>query len=100
MTALRTWAFWAAGLALAQPPEAVRGGAGLQSPEVLADGRIVFRLRAPNAREVFVRGIAPEPIPMSRSEDGIWTAVTEPLKPDLYEYSFVVDGLTVLNPLN
>ncbi len=90
----------APGNARGQTPAAGAGGPVLQSPEVLADGRIVFRLRAPNASEVLLRGIAPRPIPMSKNEDGVWTVTTEPLKPDLYEYSFLVDGLAVLDPLN
>lgn len=88
------------GNARGQTPAAGAGGPVLQSPAVLADGRIVFRLRAPNASEVLLRGIAPRPMPMSKNEDGVWTVTTEPLKPDLYEYSFVVDGLAILDPLN
>lgn len=94
--------------ALAQPappqPAAGRGrGFGVpavRSPEVSADGRVTFRLRAPNASSVMVRGITPQPIPMQKDEQGVWSATTEPLKPDLYEYNFVVDGLSILDPAN
>jgi enterochelin esterase family protein len=37
---------------------------------------------------------------MEKNPEGIWSATTEPLKPDLYGYSFVVDGLSILDPGN
>lgn len=72
----------------------------VRSPEVSSDGRVTFRLWAPNAKEVSVTGIAKEPIPMVKDDQGVWSVTTEPLKPDLYEYSFVVDGLTIADPMN
>jgi 1,4-alpha-glucan branching enzyme len=71
-----------------------------QSPEVSSDRRVTFRLRAPNAKQVLVTGITQQPIPMQKSGEGIWSATTEPLKPDLYEYAFVVDGLRIVDPAN
>jgi hypothetical protein len=53
---------------------------GLQtvtSPEVSPDGQVTFRLRAPNAREVLVRGITPEPIAKRKNEEGVWSVTTE-----------------------
>jgi enterochelin esterase-like enzyme len=70
------------------------------SPEVLSDSRVVFRLRAPNAREVAVAREGAERILMQKDDQGVWTLTTEPLDPDLYAYSFVVDGLTILDPVN
>jgi enterochelin esterase family protein len=76
------------------------GAPAVQSPEVSADKRVTFRLRAPNAKEVLVTGIARQPLPMVKDDQGVWSATTEPLKPDLYEYAFVVDGLSVVDPAN
>ena len=76
------------------------GGQPLRSPEVSPDGAVTFRLRAPDAREVSVRGITPQPIALKRDEQGVWSVTTTPLKPDLYSYSFLVDGLTVPDPSN
>ncbi len=70
------------------------------SPEVHADGRITFRFRAPGAREVFVSRAGAERLPMSRDEQGTWTATTGALDPDIYQYTFNVDGLSSLDPLN
>ena len=68
------------------------------SPQVHADGRVTFRLRAPNAQEVVVRCEGTKPLPMQKDERGGWSATTDPLEPDIYAYSFAVDGLRVLDP--
>jgi enterochelin esterase-like enzyme len=39
-------------------------------------------------------------LPMQKDADGVWHATTEPLEPDFYGYSFVVDGVRVLDPVN
>ena len=70
------------------------------SPEVHADGRVTFRFRAPNAKEVFVARSGAERLAMARDEQGVWTATTAPLPPDIHQYTFNVDGLSTLDPLN
>jgi enterochelin esterase family protein len=75
------------------------GGPAVRSPEVSPDGKVTFRLRAPNAKEVFVTGIG-QRLAMEKNEQGVWTATTEPLKPDIYAYSFSVDGATFNDPGN
>ncbi len=85
----------------AAPPPG-RGGFGapaVKSPEVSADGRVTFRLRAPNAKDVFVTGLGPR-LAMEKNEQGIWTATTDPMKPDIYSYSFSVDGAAFNDPGN
>jgi hypothetical protein len=57
------------------------------------DGSITFRLYAPAAKAVSVGVFGPyEPLAMQRSDDGTWSVKSEPLKPNLYEYYFNVDG--------
>jgi len=70
------------------------------SPEVHADGRITFRFRAPNAKEVAVSRAGAARLPMTRDAQGVWTATTDALPPDIYQYTFNVDGLSALDPLN
>ncbi len=71
------------------------------SPEVHPDRRVTFRLRAPNAKEVSVSGEwGKDKKAMSRDEEGLWSVTTEALEPDLYGYSFSVDGLQMLDPGN
>ncbi|MBV9612532.1 MAG: esterase family protein [Acidobacteriaceae bacterium] len=72
-----------------------------QSPDVHADGRVTFRFRDPNALKVAVNieGIK-DPLPMQKDEQGLWSVTTDPLKPDLYGYSFDADGVHLLDPSN
>jgi enterochelin esterase family protein len=71
------------------------------SPEIHSDNRVVFRLRAPNAKEVAVsiEG-ATQPLPMQRDDQGVWSVTSDPLAADFYGYSFQVDGVTNFDPSN
>lgn len=71
------------------------------SPEVHSDGRVVFRLRAPNAQHVTVsiEG-SPEPLPMQKDDQGVWSVTSDPQAPDFYGYSFEVDGVANFDPSN
>ncbi len=71
----------------------------MRSPEVAADGSVTLRLRAPNAKEVAVTGLG-ERLAMVKDDQGVWSAVTKPLQPDLYTYAFSVDGATFNDPSN
>jgi enterochelin esterase family protein len=81
------------GLAQTPPP--------LVSPEVHSDNRVTFRFRAPNDKEVAVsvEGL-PNPIPMQKDEQGVWSVTTEPLAPDYYGYAIVADGVSMFDPAN
>ena len=71
------------------------------SPEVLADHRVTFRLRAPNVKEVSVEiDGAGKPLAMQKDAEGIWSATSEPLGSDYYGYAFLVDGVTMFDPSN
>jgi enterochelin esterase family protein len=73
----------------------------LVSPEVQPDGRVTFRLRALDAKAVTVSGEwGGGAKPLARDDDGIWTVTLGPLKPDIYGYSFSVDGFQTLDPGN
>ena len=91
--------------AAAPPPGPGRGAPAVKSAEVSADGKVTFRLRAPKAAEVAVTGLGPR-LPMRKSdattgaEQGVWSVTTDPLKPDIYTYSFQVDGMTITDPGN
>lgn len=70
----------------------------VKSPEVSADGRVTFRLYAPDAKTVFVS--INGQLPLTKDDKGIWSGTTDPLKPDIYTYMFHVDGATVPDPSN
>lgn len=71
------------------------------SPEVSADRRVTIRFRAPGAKEVAVRmdGFL-KPLPMTKDERGVWSLTTEPLEPDYYGYSILMDGVPLIDPNN
>jgi len=70
------------------------------SPEVHADRKVTFRFRAPNAKKVTV-GLEGKPnLELAKDDSGIWSGTTGVLEPDIYGYSFNVDGVTALDPLN
>jgi enterochelin esterase-like enzyme len=74
----------------------------LASPDVQQDGRVTFRLKAPNAKEVKVQCESLQPAEMQKDDRGVWSFTTDPLEPDYYGYSFQVDGLRTIdlnNPL-
>ena len=83
--------------AFAQQPPQPR----IVSPEVHSDNSVTFRFRAPNAKEVAL-GLEgrTEPIPMQKDDAGVWTLTTEPLEPDYYGYSFIADGVHLIDPQN
>lgn len=73
----------------------------LKSPQVNADGTVTFRLAAPAAKTVEVdyedrSGI--KKLEMKKSADGTWTATSLQLVPDIYSYTLVMDGVTLIDP--
>ena len=121
--------------ATAQPPAAApgpgvpqaqagRGGArspAVNSPEVLADRRVVFRIYAPNADAVSLNagdipasslafaGAAPaapaaEGPPagaaFTKADNGVWESTVGPVPPGAFRYVFLVDGVRTLDPVN
>lgn len=102
-----------------QPPSATppgtagrmaRGGPGrggpppVTSPEVLPDRRVIFRLRALKANAVTLTGdFGPKQSvveKMTRDAEGVWSVTVGPLTPDVYGYSFNIDGVTISDPSN
>jgi enterochelin esterase-like enzyme len=76
-----------------------RGAPPVKSPEVGADGRVTFRLRAPNAKEVAAT-LAGNRLLMQKDEQGVWSVTSEVLAPDYYTYSLAVDGTSINDPAN
>src|SRR5882757_7286788 len=97
-----------AGLLAAQapPPAAGRGGRGnappaINSCEIRPDRTVTFRLRAPEATDVkvggdFVQGAQA----MQKAEDGVWSVTLGPLNPAIYSYTFRINGVSVIDPIN
>jgi len=100
----------------AHAQQALWGGSRIVSPEINADKTVTFRLFAPEARSVQLAGDflpvrqtatatgekqSSRTVEMTRTEDGLWSFTTANALPaELYGYSFVVDGVRVIDPSN
>lgn len=77
--------------------------ASVISPEVLPGNRVVFRLEASSATEVSDSGDwngAPITIPMTKDTTGVWSVIVGPLKPEIINYTFDVNGVRTIDPAN
>ena len=84
----------------AAPARRPAPAAPILSPEILSDGSVTFRLKAPQAKEVKVSGqFGPEAV-MTKDEQGMWSATVHSVAAGIHEYRFVVDGLSVMDPQN
>ena len=87
----------------------------LVSPEVHQDNTVTFRLYAPQAKAVEVQGSflpktrvktplgevdADTKAQLTKDKNGVWSITTDALSPELYQYSFIVDGMRTLDPSN
>ena len=87
----------------------------LQSPEVDDQGRVTFRLYAPQAQQVKLQaegrdatpGITPEQLKiesersgMTKGANGVWSLQIGPIQPGVYRYTFLVDGVQTTDPRN
>lgn len=73
----------------------------LQSPVVHSNRTVTFNFVAPGARKVelsgqFLKGNQP----LKADSNGVWSITVGPVEPNLYPYSFVVDGISVADPSN
>jgi enterochelin esterase-like enzyme len=82
-----------------------RGGPAVVSPQIESDGRVTFRVLAPNATAVTLggdlSGAGVPAVTMSKGENGIWSGTTaRGVKPGAWRYTFNVDGVTVVDSRN
>ncbi len=101
---------------IAYAQESLWGGQNIVSPEIHPDNTVTFRYHAPKAVRVQVTGDflptqkidtpfgkadAPGAVDLKEGKEGVWEYTTpEPLPSELYNYSFIVDGLKVTDPNN
>lgn len=92
--------------------QALWGTAPVVSPEIHDNNTVTFRFKAPKAVRVQLTGDflpvqknakfeAPGIVDLKEGQECVWEYTTpEPLKPELYSYSFIVDGLRMNDPAN
>jgi enterochelin esterase-like enzyme len=81
-----------------RPARAAAPGGLIVSPDVQADGKITFRLRAAKAEKVAVICEAVGTQPMTKDADGVWSVTVGPVPPGIYDCQFDVDGLRITDP--
>src|SRR5437870_1322709 len=98
--------------AVAAPAQQGRGGGpqapSFVSPEVRPDRRVTFRVFAPEAARVELRGgdipgiggRGGTPPQFTKSSDGVWDTTVGPVPAGAYRYVFVVNGVTVVDSRN
>ena len=47
-----------------------------------------------------MNGVSAKPLDMVKGDEGVWTVTTDPIEPDFYGYSFRVDGVGTVDPMN
>ena len=85
---------------LAQTPEGVPSATNVpcaEYPRITEDGRGVFGLMAPEAKDVQV-DICGKKFPLTRDEKGFWSGTTDELVVGPHYYALVVDGVRVNDP--
>ena len=76
----------------------------VKSPVINVDGTVTFNFYAPTAQQVSVTGdfdeISSKTLNMTKQDNGVWTATTAALNPELYSYSLTVDEQRIVDPAN
>lgn len=77
---------------------------GPKSPQIAPDGAITFRLLAPHADKVTLSGswqvFQSPPLEMTKDQNNVWSITLPSLKPEVYTYTFNIDGVSAIDPGN
>jgi enterochelin esterase-like enzyme len=65
-------------------------------PQVLPDGRAIFRIKAPEAQKVQLD--LGKKYDMTKNSDGTWEVTTDSLSEGFHYYSLIIDGVAVADP--
>ena len=87
-------------LVLAASMSVIQGQKPVISPEVHGDKSITFRFVSPNAKAVTVGLEGNGNVTLTKNDAGVWEGTSKPLRPDIYGYTFSVDGQATYDPLN
>ena len=99
----------------ASAQQALWSGAQVVSPQINDDNTVTFRYSGPNVIRVQVTGdfLPPQKIStpngefevpgiaeLTQNQNGVWEYTSTPLDPELYSYSFIVNGQRMNDPSN
>ncbi len=98
-----------------QAQQALWGGQQINSPVINENKTVTFNFMAPQAESVLITGDflptekmktpygefdGPGKAELTKDEKGVWSYTSAALAPDIYSYSFIVDGLSTVDPNN
>ncbi len=69
---------------------------GAKYPQILSDGRAIFRIKAPEANKIQLD--LHKKYDMIKNEEGVWEVVTDTLGEGFHYYSLIIDGVAVCDP--
>jgi enterochelin esterase-like enzyme len=69
---------------------------GVKYPQILPDGRAIFRIKAPDAQKVQLD--LAKKYDMVKNSEGVWEVTTDSLTEGFHYYSLLVDGLPIADP--
>ncbi|WP_375448551.1 alpha/beta hydrolase-fold protein [uncultured Fibrella sp.] len=69
---------------------------GQKYPQILPDNRVVFRVKAPDARRLQIDLM--KKYDMVKDTSGFWTVTTEPVGEGFHYYSLIADGIAICDP--
>jgi enterochelin esterase family protein len=81
-----------------------QSGISTDSPVVHADGRVTFRVRAPDADSVLVvpkgrdNGLGSGPYELEKDTEGVWSSTTPPVRSGFHYYELSVNGFACNDP--
>lgn len=67
-----------------------------QFPQILPNGKAIFRVKAPEAQKVQID--LGKKYDLAKDQDGIWKATTDSLSEGFHYYSLVIDNVAVADP--
>lgn len=71
---------------------------GAEYPRIDAAGRVLVRIKAPEANKVKLNFWSGPKVDMEKQGDGFWTVTTTPLVPGLHYYVINIDGADASDP--
>ncbi len=78
-------------------------GPQIISPDIAKDNSITFNVFSETAKSIIVNGswMSPgEKLEMTKNGEGVWSVKTKPLTPSMYHYTFIIDGISAIDPAN
>jgi enterochelin esterase-like enzyme len=69
---------------------------GAKYPQILPNGRAIFRIKAPDAQKIQLDLV--RKYDMVKNEAGIWEVITDSLSEGFHYYSLIIDGVAVADP--